>query len=355
MYDDPHPDDVDGISQLVHFNNLYVSRYLTCFSDDLFSRLHGAKVTKRTTALKGELKDASVENPPYRTARIDDLIWQYQHLPGRFFRETPCQATLYFIETGRGHIYVGSSRIKRIRRLAEKGARRLIDGVFDTIKGHADALAEERARQIGVSREDRRLRRPLEGLGEQAINDVAGLKVILEDHEQERLDAVLHSMEGCRVVEEERHQGRYNAVNRIVHYRPPKEAILQYPLDRRLLTVMQYRGLQAEDASREFAQFVRSGEDGVCLEIIASNYQEMLESEIGRSMHEDRIIEQRLRQRYRGHLAKNIEYLMRYLFAFPFSPRRHLDSLPIKVWNRYLPEYFDTVIADLFQISYFDF
>jgi len=222
MYDDPHPDDVETISQLVHFNNLYVSRYLACFSDTLFSRLHGAKVTKKTTALKGELKDASVENPPYRTSRIDDLIWQYQHQPGRFFRETPCHATLYFIEAGGGNVYVGSSRIKRIRRLAEKGARRLIDGVFDTIRGHADALAEERARQIGVSRdhlitsseemlrefllaeerliEDLRLRRPIDGMGEQVINDVAGLKVILEEDEQERLDGVLHGMEGCRII-----------------------------------------------------------------------------------------------------------------------------------------------------------
>jgi hypothetical protein len=76
----------------------------------------------------------------------------------------------------------------------------------------------------------------------------------------------------------------------------------------------------------------------------------MLESEIGRSIHEDRIIEQRLRQQYRGHRARNVEYLMQFLFMFPLSRRLKLSELPIKLWDRYLPDYFDGVIADLFQI-----
>ena len=70
------------------------------------------------------------------------------------------------------------------------------------------------------------------------------------------------------------------------------------------------------------------------MEIIVSDYEEMMESEIGRCMHEDRIIEQRLRQQYRGHLAKNITYLMEYLFTFPSSQQVELGELPFKLWNR---------------------
>jgi hypothetical protein len=76
----------------------------------------------------------------------------------------------------------------------------------------------------------------------------------------------------------------------------------------------------------------------------------MLESEIGRCMHEDRIIEQRLRQPYNGHLAKNIEYLMEYLFVFPYSSQFEIGELPIKLWNRYLPDYFDEVLRKLYHI-----
>jgi hypothetical protein len=76
----------------------------------------------------------------------------------------------------------------------------------------------------------------------------------------------------------------------------------------------------------------------------------MLESEIGRCIHEDRIIEQRLYQQYRGPLARNIQDLMEYLFSFPSSQQRELGELPIKIWNRYLPDYFDEVLKQLFRI-----
>ncbi|HOO40601.1 MAG TPA: hypothetical protein PK653_04120, partial [Syntrophales bacterium] len=90
----------------------------------------------------------------------------------------------------------------------------------------------------------------------------------------------------------------------------------------------------------------------VCLEIILISYQENLESEIGRCIHEDRIIEQRRGKQYRGHLAKNIEYLMEYLFTFPSSGRLEVGELPIKLWNCYLPDYFDEVMKQLFHIRF---
>jgi len=86
------------------------------------------------------------------------------------------------------------------------------------------------------------------------------------------------------------------------------------------------------------------------VEIIVSNYQETLESEIGRCMHEERIVRQRATKEYRGHLARNIEYLMEYLFAFSQSAERELPELPIKLWNRYLPDYFDEVLKRLYHI-----
>ena len=53
---------------------------------------------------------------------------------------------------------------------------------------------------------------------------------------------------------------------------------------------------------------------------------------------------------YWRRLSKNIEYLMEYLFAFTQSTQRNLSELPIKLWNRYLPDYFDEVLKDLFHI-----
>jgi len=198
---------------------------------------------------------------------------------------------------------------------------------------------------------DLREKRPIAGDGELlAINDVAGVKIVLEAPAQGNLIELLRRCPDCEVVEEETHAGRYNATNLLIRFRPPRREILSRPLGPGVLNAMQARGLSASEANRSFTEFVLSGEEDVLLEIIFSNYQEMLESEIGRCIHEDRIIEQRLRQQYRGPLARNIQYLLEYLFAFPSSRQRELGELPIKIWNRYLPDYFDEVLKQLFHI-----
>lgn len=373
MYDEARPADADLLVRLVHFNHVYVSRYLAQFAGLIFRELHRSELSFCPVQLKGELKDALVSDPPYRNERIDELILDYHRNPGRFYRETPFHGTLCFRRQNGGAKYVGSTRIKRVRRLAEKSARRIIDRIFATIQQHADILADERARRLGIPRgalltapedmteeflraenrllDDLREKRPIAGEeGVLAINDVAGVKVMLEEPEQGKLAVLLESLPNCEVVEEERHSGRYNATNLIVRYRPPREEILARPLGRGLLHVMQGRGVSPEEAHRAFAEFVHSGEEDVLLEIILSTYQEMLESEIGRCIHEDRIIEQRLCQQYRGPLARNIQCLMEYLFTFPTSRQRELGELPIKLWNRYLPDYFDEVLKQLFRI-----
>lgn len=373
MYDAARPDDAARIVQLVYFNHVYASRYLAFFARTVFGALHPGGVHLAPVQFKGELKDTLVDAPPYRNERIDELIREYRLQPGRFYRQTPFHGTLYFSRRNGGRECIGSTRIKRVRRLAEKSARRIIDRIFDAIKRHAESLADERARLLGIPRtmlltapeemagefsraenrllEELRAKRPLAEEGAPlVINDVTGMKVILEAARQHELGALLARLPDCRVVEEERHAGLYNAINLIVRYRPPKEAILASPPGKGLLEAMQRRGLSAAETTRAFADFVRSGEDEVLLEIILSTYQEMLESEIGRSIHEDRIIEQRLRQQYRGPMAHNIQCLMEYLFVFPDSPQQELGELPIKLWNRYLPDDFDEILKRLFGI-----
>jgi hypothetical protein len=372
MYDEARPSDADLITRLVHFNHVYVSRYLDFFAGRIFRELH-PPFSSLTVKIKGDLKDALVTDPPYRNERIDELILDYRQNPGRFYRETPFHGTLYFTRRNGFAAYIGSSRIKRVRRLAEKAARRIIDRIFDRIKRHADTLADERARLLGIPREslltapadmteefliaenrllsDLREKRPIAEDGEiLAINDVAGIKVVLEAPGQRKLIELLGRFPDCEVVEEERHAGRYNATNLLIRFRPPREEILFRPLGPRILNIMQMRGFSTSEANQSFAEFVRSGEGDVLLEIIFSDYQEMLESELGCCIHEDRIIEQRLCQQYRGPLARNIQDLLEYLFSFPASHQRELGELPIKIWNRYLPDYFDEVLKQLFRI-----
>lgn len=367
-----HPADAALIARLINFNRLYVSRYLHLFTESVFQALYPAGVSRRPALRKGDLKDALADRPPYRNARIDALIRDYRAHPERYYCDTPFHGILFFAQREGIEACVGSSRIKRPRRLAEKTARRIVDRMFENIKKHADALAEERARRLGIPRdrlvtppeemqeeflkaesrllEDLSEGRPFEPERDIVISDVAGIKMILEAPQQEQLKGALGHREDCRITEEESHDGRYNATNLIVCYHPDRERILTPPVCGRILPLMQARGMNPQEVQRSFAEFVQTGEETVSLEIIVSNYEETLESEIGRCIHEDRIIAQRLTRQYRGHLSKNIEYLMEYLFAFPMSAQRELTELPIKLWNRYLPDYFDEVLKNLFNI-----
>ncbi len=374
MYDQARQDDADCVVKLIHFNNVFVARYLDIFAGSVFRALYPEGIASLRVKTKGELKDVLVESPPYCNEQVDARIAAYRGNPGRFYRETPFNGKLYFKTINGLKIYAGSSRIKRVRRLAEKSARRIIDFVFDRIKREADMLANERARILGIPRselmtpplemeeeffraegrilDDLREKRPVAGDGEiPPINDVAGMKVILEKNEEQRLHEALTQLPACELVEAERHSGRYNATNIVVRFHPPGEEILAIPLDEASLRVMQARGYSPYEAHQSFREFVLSGEEDVLVEIIVSDYQETLESEIGRSMHEDRIIQQRLRQQYRGPLAQNIGYLMEYLFALPDADSRgDSGELPIKIWNRYLPDYFDEILKGLYRI-----
>ena len=372
MYNQPHPSDARTITHLIHFNTNYTARYLKIFSDALFGLLYGSPCACRPALYKRDLKDFIVCNPPQMNPRIEDLICQYRLYPERYFRETPFEGQLYYVLQQQREVFVGGNRHKRVRRLAEKSARRLIDHIFEVIKRRADELATARANRLGIERkylitkpedmqaefyraeervvEDIRRKRPLDIGRDLAINDVAGVKVILEDSQYKRLLACIDKIDSCRVLEEERHVGKYNAINLLLSYSPPKEEILGQPLCARTLDVLTRRGLEPRRAHEEFARFVRQGEDEVFIEIIVSNYQEMLESEIGRCMHEERVSDQRWKQEYRGDLAKNVEYLMLFMFNFALSPRREVGELPIKLWHRYLPDTFDDLIRKMFDI-----
>ena len=53
------------------------------------------------------------------------------------------------------------------------------------------------------------------------------------------------------------------------------------------------RGLASGDGTSDFETFLHNGAPELSLDLILTTYEELLESEIGRSMHEARIFRQR--------------------------------------------------------------
>ena len=367
------PDDPERVTKLIHFNNIYASRYLGLWSKQLFTELSGTTTTEVNIHTKAELKDALVSYPHYHNPHIDELVRNYIAHRELYYVETPIHAKLYFAGKGSAHRLVGSQRLKRARRLAEKAARRIVDMIFGAIKRRAEDYADMRARQFGIARSqlltsetemihefERAEQRIVEDLRDGVsfpkvsappINDVAGLKVIIEPGQEQRLYDYIESRTRCDIFEiEPHHHGNYNATNLVIRARPNKDILVKEPIDPRLIAAMRSRGLWNGDIQKDFKNFVYSGEDEVYIEIIYSSFGDLLESEIGSSMHEKRIADQRSKEEYTGHLARNIEYLVQYIFAFASFPSAELKECAIKVWSYYLPDYFSEVIRSLYRI-----
>ncbi|MBQ4359444.1 MAG: hypothetical protein II767_04240 [Proteobacteria bacterium] len=368
------PDDPERVTKLIHFNNIYASRYLSLWSKQLFTELAGQTTTEVPIKTKAELKDALVSYPHYHNAHIDELVQNYLNNRELFYIETPIHAKLYFAGEGAQHRLIGTQRVKRARRLAEKASRRIVDMIFNAIKMRAEDYADMRAKQFGIQRSqlltsetemihefERAERRIVEDLRDGVnfpritappINDVVGLKVIIEPGQENKLYDFIESRTRSDIFEiEPHHKKNYNATNLVIRARPNKELLVRDPIEPKLVRAMRARGLWNGDIQKDFENFVYTGEPDVYLEIIYSSFGDLLESEIGDSMHETRISNQRSKEEYTGHLARNIEYLVQYIFAFASFPSAHLDECAIKVWAHYLPDYFNEVMKRLYRIE----
>lgn len=371
MLDRLEPPDTGKLLRLVHFNSVYVARYLPILAEGILRRLHGGALSSRRSYTKGDLKDQLVAHLPRASQRAVGLIDAYRAAPGLYYRETPYRGTLYFVDAEGARVYVGSSRIKRIRRLAEKSAWRVAHWLCGEIRPRAtpgpDAPGGRSALPCegpveGPGAPGLMLRRPERGLLRRllaegpdrvphhlAVNDVAGIKLIIEPGGEGQLLDVLQEL-GCRVVEREIHGGAYKAVNLLVDYSPDRERVLAQALPAKVLQVFRDHGVRAETANRWFHAFVSRGDPSTRVEIICSDYDETLEGEIGRCMHEDRIIRQRQLHADHSQLAQNLEFLLELVFMLPAAPGARLDRLPVRLWDLYLPDYFDEVKRTLFRL-----
>ena len=361
----PLPTDARTLKQIVNFNGYAGCVILDAFAHTLFSAIHAGPIASSAVSTKGALKDALIQSPAgIVTPCAADLIARYRRNPDDYFRETPFNGRVYRAGDDAGP-YLGSARVKRFHRIAEKTSRYLIDRLLQEVRTRADALADERAARLGTSRDRldtpideqraefvRAERRVLESLrdgvlvGEASdfdVNDVLGVKLVV-DGETEMSRVVDHLAGGQRsaIVERQVHAGNYNATSLIVRYHWPRDLVLDRPPTAPAMTILRERGCRF-DVEAAFRTFIEDAEDDVSIEVIVSTYEEMLESEIGRSMHEEWVLLQRERREYRSSLARNVESLVDFMFRFCLARVEDVSEVPIRVWVRYLPDYVEQI------------
>jgi hypothetical protein len=101
-----------------------------------------------------------------------------------------------------------------------------------------------------------------------------------------------------------------------------------------------------------FAPYVEQGARTFRAEVILTTFEELVESEFGRSIHEERILDQRSRVHYSGRIAKNASYIIGYLLMLAISPTLTVDHLPVKMWGRYLPDVHSASVWKLFGVEH---
>ncbi|MDZ7580816.1 MAG: hypothetical protein U5R30_09410 [Deltaproteobacteria bacterium] len=182
---------------------------------------------------------------------------------------------------------------------------------------------------------DHNVRIPREAL---TVNDLLGFKIIGEPGLLEQVPALLLEETGLALMEAERHTGDYNAVNLLVEIELPPPGEMVARLKGFDWYIARRRGLDPQETKQGFLDYLTRGSGAVRMEIILTTYDELMESEFGRSMHELRVLRLRQRQNYSGPIAQNAAYLIEYLLALAASPTVHVTELPIKLYGRYLPE-----------------
>ena len=320
--------------------------------------------------LKDDLREMILTGCTDPTPRMEHLFRSYLERPEEFFPRTPVDL---LFATGRDGVLLGMTRIKRIRRIAEKACRRIADHLAGTVEAQRTELIAQRARAVGIpphlltTPPETRAREfsAADGIVTQAfrnrairfrpadltINDVIGFKFVGDEIELERIERAIEAYPGVAVRSRELHRGAYNDTRLLVDLELPAVSVL---IDRMARTDWAFaagRGLAPDELARAFPAYVESGARTICAEVVLTTFEELAEAEFGRSIHEKRVLEQRRSAPYAGRLAKNAAFIIEYLLMLAISPVTRVQALPVKMWGRYLPETFSRAIWQLYGVD----
>lgn len=367
--DRPEPGDGRFVTQVFVFESVIWAPTLRRFVSDILRRIHPGPLQLRRLRTKDELRGALADAYAHLEGRPAELFREFRLHPDEFFPGTPTDLVLATNGAARP---VALVRIKRLRRIAEKASRRVADFLADRIRTVARGLAEQRATAAGIPLE--RLYSSPEAMIEDfaraerlvslafrddvptfakrdlRVDDVIGTKFVGTPDELALVEHEIATHPLVTRLQREEHRGRYNDVNLLVDLAlPPADQIVQAARGYDW-SFAAGRGLSPEALAAQFSEYVRDGEPTVRAEVILTTGDELIESEFGRAIHEQRILEQRTSAPYSGRIATNASFLIEYLLMLAISPAVEIQRLPIRMWGRYLPDIYSLAVWDLFGI-----
>jgi hypothetical protein len=363
------PNDGLRITQILISDGFVLGETIKSVAKLLIEMTHGRVFRQERLLSKGQLRDAICRTAQNRNSRTEELVRLYETDPEFFYREAPINGAIYVDERER---LLGLYRIKRPRRIAEKANRYVANWIFRRVKVRAKEMAKVRARQSEIPLErlvtsktqmdyefitaEKDVAQQFKGNSikldkpELTIHDVGGIKIVAHEEELAQLEDKLSDHPNIRIIDRENFSGNYQATSLIIEATWDREVVRKLFIDKKGWERYLDRGIPEAELKKGLEFLLDDAKPTLYMELILSTFPDMVESELGDSLHEERIVAQRDNKIYKGYIPMNVEFLIEYLFAVGACPHAHIDQLPIKIWGRYLP---DTVIAhirELFRI-----
>ena len=354
------PDDGLRITQILICDGFVLGQTLESMMRVLLERVHGTVFRQKRIQFKGQLRDVICNSPLDGSARVYELVSLYNTNPEFFYREAPINGSIYIDNDSR---LLGLYRIKRPRRIAEKANRYVANWIFQLVQNRAKEMAQGRARDHNVALEELITPKNLMdfefiraekdiakmfkdnkiSLDKSAlkIHDVGGIKIVASREKLSLLEKELSEQLKIRVNDRESFSGDYQATSLIIEVPWDPDHVCRRYMDTRAWRKYLNRGLSETELKKGLEPLLEGSKSTLITELILSTFPDMVESELGNSLHEERIVAQRDNKLYRGYIPMNVEFLIEYLLAVGVCPHTHIEQLPIKIWGRYLP---DTVI-----------
>lgn len=357
------PEDPLEITRIISYDSFAAWETLLLFINKLLKSLTNVTFKKTSISHKKVLKDFLCNNSHPKSDRIKSLISEYMQMPEFYYVGSPITGYIYHDHLT--HL-LSICRFKRTRRIAEKAGRYASIHVYNEVKALAKDISKKRTKrenhnelllhndyieaekQLMSQIRETGIKFPIDSM---TINDILGTKIIDNGYGEKKLESAITSLPGTSIVEKKKHSGSYNAVHYIIELKVNFDYITdKFKKNSKYQNSIKSR-LPNARLSEDFARFILTGADTIHVDLIFTTFEELVESEIGRSMHESRIFMQRQEQKLYGNISLNIEYIIEYLFAVGLSPTVDMDEIPIKIWGRYLPDTLSYRIRKLYQMS----
>lgn len=366
LADSVEPNDGRVLTEIFAFERAITAPLVRRFVADLCRVVYREDLYLERITNKDQARSAIVAAAAHPTPRVAELIDWYRQLPEEFFPRTPVRMSLVTRRSGKVAAII---RRKRIRRIADKVSRRVTSSLKGEIDSVATALAASHPRRGNSALpEDEELPENLAGLHgtaerlvadrirsgrfrldpeRQRVDDVIGVKLISKPEGLEAIENALDDLEYTWAFHREVHDGSYVGTHYLVDLElPPDEGVLA-GVEGIDWSFAAGRGLPLDELEERFRDYVASGSRTFRLELILTTFEDLVESEFGTSIHEQRILNQRDVASDFGRIALNASSIIEYMLRFATSNRVEIRELPIKIWGRYVRDMIAYEIAAL--------